>query len=189
MAAYISSASGGGSAANPVVVKLNVSDPSQLNYNGSGGLATLFAAINGAYYLNSGVYKYVSFDLSGSTIANTYDMLSPYSTYCNPKYLASITLPNTLTNISNIFQNCSSLTSITIPAGVTSSWNYTFKNCTSLTSVIMRPSTPPTLGTNMFDNTPAGLKIKVANGLLAAYTTNNTVDGWTADIKAKVQAE
>ncbi|GHV79641.1 hypothetical protein AGMMS49944_14320 [Spirochaetia bacterium] len=104
--------------------------------------------------------------------------------------LTSVTKPNSVTSIgSQAFALCYGLTSVTIPNSVTLIGSQVFVDCVSLTSVIMQPSVPPTLSSNTFEFVPASLKIKVTSGLLAAYTTNNTVDGWTADIKAKVEVE
>ena len=50
--------------------------------------------------------------------------------------LSSITIPDSVTSISNsVFGNCYSLSSITIPDGVTSIGTYAFSNCYSLSSI------------------------------------------------------
>lgn len=50
--------------------------------------------------------------------------------------LTGITIPSSVTNIGmSAFENCTSLTSIAIPEGVTSIGTSTFEDCTSLTSV------------------------------------------------------
>ena len=50
--------------------------------------------------------------------------------------LTSITIPQGVTNIGYAtFYNCVSLTSITIPQGVTNIGNYAFYNCKSLTNI------------------------------------------------------
>ena len=54
---------------------------------------------------------------------------------------------------SNAFQSCTSLTSITIPSGVTRIGNYAFDNCTSLTSITI-PSGVTSIGMDVFKNTP-----------------------------------
>ena len=41
------------------------------------------------------------------------------------------------------FQDCTSLTSITIPASVTSIGEYAFYNCTSLGTITFKGTTPP----------------------------------------------
>jgi hypothetical protein len=55
--------------------------------------------------------------------------------------LTSITIPDGVTSIGNFaFSNCTSLTSITIPDSVTSIGDYAFHGCTSLTSITIPDS-------------------------------------------------
>ncbi|GHV92952.1 hypothetical protein AGMMS50268_34550 [Spirochaetia bacterium] len=122
----------------------------------------------------------VVFNKAGTTL-----MLYPQG-----KTDTAYTIPAGVSSISDgAIADCTYLTSVTIPNSVTSIDYNNFSHLTSLTSVIMQPSEPPTMRSSIFLNTPVSLKIKVASGLLAAYTTNNTVDGWTAEIKAKVEVE
>ncbi|MDY5076624.1 MAG: leucine-rich repeat domain-containing protein [Paludibacteraceae bacterium] len=59
-----------------------------------------------------------------------------YNAFNNCSSLTSVTIPNSVTSIGyNAFQSCSSLTSVTIPNSVTSIGDYAFNNCSSLTSV------------------------------------------------------
>jgi uncharacterized repeat protein (TIGR02543 family) len=62
----------------------------------------------------------------------------------------AITLPSTITTISDYgFYNCS-ITSITIPTSVTSIGTSAFQACPNLTSITMASATPPTLGSTVF---------------------------------------
>ena len=86
-------------------------------------------------------------------------------------------IPNTVTNISNeAFATNSALTSITIPASVTSIGDNVFNGCESLTAVIMQSATPPTLNQWVFDSCPA-LTIYVPTGTAAAY---KAAENWTS---------
>ena len=61
-----------------------------------------------------------------------------WNAFENCSGLTSITIPNSVTSIgSDAFEGCSSLTSVTIPNSVTSIGNDAFYNCSSLTSVIV----------------------------------------------------
>ena len=51
----------------------------------------------------------------------------------------------------NAFVNCSKLKSVTFPDTVTSFGNYALQSCTSLEEVILYSTTPPTLGTKVFN--------------------------------------
>lgn len=65
----------------------------------------------------------------------------------------SITIPNTVTNISDeAFFEFSSLTSVTIPISVTSIGMHAFQGCTSLTEVTLEGTTLPTTGIHAFNN-------------------------------------
>jgi len=86
--------------------------------------------------------KYVSLDLSGSTITTIPDEAfgSMLGRNRNP-YLTGITIPNSVTAIGNrAFFDCTSLARITIPASVTSIGREAFAYCTSLASVTIPAS-------------------------------------------------
>jgi hypothetical protein len=64
--------------------------------------------------------------------------------------LTSITIPNSVTSIGNFaFENCSSLTAITIPNSATSIGNCAFRYCTSLTSIAI-PNSVESIGSYAF---------------------------------------
>ena len=63
------------------------------------------------------------------------------SAYCAS--LTSVTIPNGVTSIGDVaFDDCSSLTSVTIPGSVTSIGMCAFAYCTSLTSVYFKGNAP-----------------------------------------------
>ena len=83
--------------------------------------------------------KYVSLDLSGSTVKNIPDnAFSASASEEEPTPVASLTsiiIPNTVTSIGNSAFNSSNLTSITISNSITSIGNRAFLSCTGLTSI------------------------------------------------------
>lgn len=84
--------------------------------------------------------------------------------------IVSVTLPVSITSIGwRGFASCSSLTSITIPKDVTSISSYAFGACRSLESVTVLATTPPTLGTNVFNNCSESLIIYVPSESVAEY--------------------
>ena len=67
------------------------------------------------------------------------------------------------------FSDCSSLTAITIPNSVTSLGSSCFRGCSSLTSIYMLPSTPPSTGSQIFDDTPLETVYVVDEDAKTAY--------------------
>ena len=64
--------------------------------------------------------------------------------------LTSITIPSSVTSLGDhCFSSCSGLTSITIPSSVTSLGDFCFSNCSGLTSITI-PSSVTSLGGNCF---------------------------------------
>ena len=80
-----------------------------------------------------------------------------------------------VTSIGSIaFQNCSSLTSVTIPNSITSIGNSTFYGCSSLTSVTCLANTPPSLGIYVFNSTPSNKVLYVPCGSVEVYSSNSS---------------
>ena len=94
--------------------------------------------------------------------------------------LQSISLPDGLTSINNnTFSACYSLTSVNIPSGVTSIGNNAFWNCTGLASITVEAATPPTVGTNAFQNVTTTIPVYVPCDAIGAYLNyNNTSSPW-----------
>ena len=89
--------------------------------------------------------------------------------------LKSISLPSTLKAIGRDAFYWSEITSITIPAGVTSIDAYAFENCFHLTSVISEVEEPFTFGENAFSNISSDCILTVPLGKRDAYIAA----GWT----------
>ena len=68
--------------------------------------------------------------------------------------LSSITIPESITTIGNwAFQSCSSLTTITLPNGVSEIFAEAFGSCSNLESIYL-PRSLKTIGRNIFPNCP-----------------------------------
>lgn len=95
------------------------------------------------------------------------------------KSLSNVNIREGVTTIGGTsFSGCTSLVEITIPSTVTSMGIRVFQNCPNLERVIMRPTTPPTIGFQLF-NYSNRYRIYVPyssdHSILAAY---KTADGW-----------
>ena len=66
--------------------------------------------------------------------------------------LTSLTLPAGITKIGNgAFEGCSGLTSLNLPAGITSIGWYAFQGCSGLTSIYVYAKKVPKIGSYVFD--------------------------------------
>ena len=77
------------------------------------------------------------------------------------------------------FENQTSLTSVTIPRQITSIPDATFAGCSELVEVYLKPSTPPVLGSGVFDGTPDYMMLIVSDESLYDY---QSADSWLAYI-------
>ena len=112
--------------------------------------------------------------LTSVTIPNSVTFIG-WEVFKNCSSLTSVTIPNSVTSIrTSAFYNCSSLTSITIPNSVTSIGSSAFYGCDGLTSVTCLANTPPSLGGNVFYNTPSNKTLNVNCGLKDDY-----ISSWT----------
>ena len=113
-------------------------------------------------------FSYCS-SLTSITIPNSVTSLE-YGCFADCSSLTSITIPNSVTSVGEYcFYGCSGLTSITIPNSVTSLGDCCFENCSSLTSIYMLPSTPPSTGSKIFDDTPLETVYVVDEDAKTAY--------------------
>ena len=95
------------------------------------------------------------------------------------EYSGDVVIPETVTygditySVTSLgwscFEDCSSLTSITIPNSVTSLGDWCFESCNSLTSIYMIPSTPPFTGDGIFYETPLETVYVVDEDAKTAY--------------------
>jgi uncharacterized repeat protein (TIGR02543 family) len=94
--------------------------------------------------------------------------------YTGKTTLTSVTLPTGVTSIgSYAFYSCSGLTSVTLPAGVTSIGSYAFYYCRGLTSVTL-PAGVTSIGSYAFRSCSGLTSINV-NATNASYASENGV--------------
>lgn len=84
--------------------------------------------------------------------------------------LSEVVFPNTITRISQTAFQSTGLTSVTIPSSVTRIDAQAFAQCYKLVEVIMEPTTPPTLGVNVF----------LGSALTSIYVPDASVEAYKA---------
>ena len=155
--------------------------------------STIYAsdtAVDGIWY---------DFDSSTKTASVTYQGSSSGS--YSKEYAGSVTIPETViyngttysvTSIGGFaFNNCSSLTSITIPNSVTSIGSSAFSNCSSLTSVTI-PNSVTSIGSSAFSKCSSLTSITIPNSVTSigiyafGYCSSLTSVVWNAENCADV---
>ena len=125
----------GNTYATPYKVALNVNDLTGDN-NTPGSLG----------YVLTKNFKFMSIDLSGSTITTI-----PDEAFVRCSNLISVTMPNSVTTIGDsAFLGCDNLSSVTIPNSVTTIGDSAFFYCLSLTSVTIPDSVTSNIGYRAF---------------------------------------
>lgn len=99
--------------------------------------------------------------------------------------LTSINLENTgLTEIGGTaFAGCTILPSVTIPSTITKIEIQAFRFCRGLVDVVVLATTPPTLGSNVFQYAHANLAIYVPDASVATYKAANNWNAYASIIK------
>ena len=139
--------------------------------------------LGGATSIGNHTFYYCR-SLTSINIPNTVTSIGP-SAFLGCSSLTSVTIPSSVTVIAiSAFSECTSLKSVTIPSSVNNIVNYAFRYCYSLTSVTVEATTPPTLGTDVFQNTHENLVIYVPAGSVETY---KSASGWST-YASKIQA-
>ena len=107
-----------------------------------------------------------------------------YNAFNNCASLSSCTIGSGVTEIGpQAFYQCRRLSSVTIGSGVTSIGAAAFRICSDLTSITVEATTPPTLGSNVFD-TNINFIIYVPSESVDTY---KAASGWS-NYASKIQA-
>ena len=143
---------------------------------------TTIAIPNSVTSIGDGAFEWCS-TLTNVTIGNNVTSISE-GVFYGCVSLTNVTIPDSVISIGNsAFFNCNRLTTITIPNSVTSIGNSVFKECDGLTSVTMLPTTPPTLGSDVFPSNVTTIIVPVGCG--NAY---KAAEGWSVYADKIVEA-
>ena len=131
------------------------------------------------WYASSDWVRYMRYEIVGfeyndllyyltennTAIVYDYNHDSSISSAAIPSSIQHESITYNVTSISSYaFQNCSSLTSITIPESVTSIGNWVFQGCTSLTSINL-PSTLTSISSHAFQDCSSLTSITIPEGV------------------------
>ena len=106
---------------------------------------------------------------SGITVIND-------NTFSGCTNLRNVDIPSGVTSIGvNAFTNCSGMTTLIIPDSVISIGNNAFQNCSGLASILVGRSTPPTIGTNVFNGSNCLIYVPQAS-----YDLYINAENWAA---------
>ena len=128
---------------------------------------------------NYEIYKYAFYNcssLTSITIPDSVTSISNYALYGCSR-LTGITIPDSVTSIGRFaFDGCSSLTSIIIPDSVISIGSYAFDGCSSLTSITFADTTTWYRTSNFTDwnNKTGGTQTSVTNASTNATNFKST---------------
>ena len=138
-------------------------------FNSCSGLTSVTIG-SGVTSIGDGAFSFCN-SLTSVTIPDSVTSIGVSAFYVC-KGLTSVTIGSGVTTIGgSAFLRCSGLTSVTMSNSVTTIGDKAFRYCSGLTSVTVNATTPPTLGTNVFDNTNTNLKIYVPCSSVNAYKT------------------
>ena len=137
-----------------------------INFNSTGTMGNIGTA---EIVASSSPYGYTGAIVIPSTVSSggiTYTVTAiGANAFKNCPGLTSITLPAGLTTIDNCaFSGCTGLTSITLPAGLTTIGNTAFSSCTGLTSITL-PAGLTTIGNTAFSGCTGLTSITLPAGL------------------------
>ena len=161
----------------------------------SSGSSTMFGYIFGttnytgttsAYNSYNGSYYYIPTSLTTVTVTGG-SFIGNYA-FQNCTMLTSITLPETLTSIGQYaFNNCDGLTELTIPETVTSVGSYAFYDCDSLESMVI-PDSVTSLNSYAFNSCDALAEVTLSASLtsISSYLFQNCVALETVEIPSTV---
>ena len=111
------------------------------------------------------------------TIGNSVQSIGKRAFYNMVALTGEIAFPSSMSQISSgCCSGCTSISAVTIPSSITKINDKAFSQCTHLSKVTVNRATPPTLGSNVFQNTN-NCQIYVPSESVSAY---KSAAGWSS---------
>ena len=124
-----------------------------------------------------GMHAFEGSNLTSVIIGNSVTSIG-FQAFNTSLSLETVIIGNSVTTIgSEAFLSCLELKSVIIGSAVTSIANRAFNNCQKLNSITSLATTPPSLGTNVFQFIPSTCTLLVPCGSLNVYST---AAGWSS---------
>ena len=139
------------SGCNSITIPPSVTDFDSYAFSGSSSLNSV--TIDYASNATFGYAQFAGLPITSLTIGSNPTRI-PSTMFSGCTKLTSLDIPSNISSIgSGAFESCTGLTSLVIPSNVLSIDNKAFSKCSGLTSVTVESTTPPKLGSYVFNYT------------------------------------
>ena len=118
----------------------------------------------------------LTLDGTGATVSLDFAYDQPWASMRDA--ISNVVVNEGITGLgSGLFMDCTTLTSVSLPASLTSFGYSTFRDCTSISTIVSKAASAPTAQNNSFSNVPSTAKVIVPAGSSDSY---KNADYWSA---------
>ena len=168
------------SGCNSITIPPSVTTFSSYAFSGSSSLNSV--TIDYASNATFGYAQFAGLPITSLTIGSNPTII-PSSMFSGCTKLTSLDIPSNISSIgSRAFASCTGLTSLVIPSNISSIDNEAFSKCSGLTSVTVESTTPPTLGSYVFNYTSCPIYVPPES-----VDTYKAASGWS-NYASRIQA-
>ena len=168
------------SGCNSITIPPSVTDFDSYAFSGSSSLNSV--TIDYASNATFGYAQFAGLPITSLTIGSNPTRI-PSTMFSGCTKLTSLDIPSNISSIgSGAFESCTGLTSLVIPSNVLSIDNKAFSKCSGLTSVTVESTTPPKLGSYVFNYTSCPIYVPPES--VDAY---KAASGWS-NYASRIQA-
>ena len=118
----------------------------------------------------------LTLDGTGATVSLTMGYMQPW--FDLQDLINNVVVGEGITDLGKgLFMDCTTLTSVSLPASLGSIGHATFRDCTSISTIVSKAASAPTAQNNSFGNVPSTAKVIVPAGSIESY---KNATGWSA---------